>query len=225
MTGPGIVVRRVGREGEPVAVIDNFAPDPELARAAAAKAKFLASDDYYPGLKAAVPNAYLASQSGALATVFREVFGVSGAVAVLELSFAVVSASVDALALPQRIPHTDGLEPGRLALVHYLVPGGCDGTAFYRHRSTGFETIDRARSAEYFAALEGDMREHGVPSPTYPGSDTALFERTAHFEGVYNRALIYRGRILHSGAITPGREHAADAATGRLTITGFFAAD
>ena len=224
MTLPSVVARRIGRESEPVAIIDNFASDPEALRRVGSAAAFSSSDDHYPGLKAAVPGDYLTAQRGVLSTVFREVFGVSGEVLVLEVSFAVVSTQPDALTLQQRIPHVDGLQPGRLALVHYLQPGGCDGTAFYRHRRTGFETIDLARSAKYFAALEEDVRQNGTPPPAYPDGDTPVFERIGQIEGAYNRALLYRGRMLHSGAISPGHNHTADPTTGRLTITGFFAA-
>jgi len=224
MMRPRIVARRIGREGEPVAIIDGFASCPDRLRAEAAEAAFARSDGHYPGVKAPVPPSYMIEQRDVLAVVFREVFSVTGKVAILEASFAIVSAPAEALALEQRIPHTDGLAPGRLALVHFLVPGRCDGTAFFRHRRTGFETVDSARSPAYFSALNADLRQHGLPPPAYPEGDSPMFERTGHVQGLYNRALVYRSRMLHSGAIMPGRAQAADAATGRLTITGFFEA-
>ena len=157
--------------------------------------------------------------------IFKQVFGISDKVAVLDATYALVTAAPDALTREQRLPHVDALEPGRIALIHYLVPGGGDGTAFYRHRSTGFETIDRARSAAYFAALNDDLRTHGPPPAAYLNGSTAIFERTGHFDGLFNRALVYRSRILHSGAIGGDQPLTADPKTGRLTITGFFAAD
>lgn len=222
---PTVTVHRIGHEGEPVAVIENFAPDPDTLRDDGALRKFTASEDYYPGLKAPAPDDYLAIQRAVLAAVFRDVFGAGDRVSVLDVTYAMVTAAPDTLSLEQRLPHVDALQPGRLALIHYLVPGGSDGTAFYRHRATGFETVDRERSAPYFAQLNEDLRKHGPPVAGYLEGSTPIFERIGHFDGNYNRALIYRGRLLHCGAIWAGRSLPADPRTGRLTITGFFAAD
>ena len=222
---PTVTVSRVGAEGEPVAVIENFAPDPDVLREDSATRRFQRTDDHYPGVKAPVPADYLPQIWPVLAPVFKSVFGVPDRVSVLDVTYSLVADEVTALALEQRLPHVDALHPGRLALIHYLVPDGCDGTAFFRHRSTGFETIDHARSAHYFASLNEDLRAHGEPPLAYPDGSTPIFEQTRHFDGHYNRALIYRGRMLHSGAIRPDSPSSADPRTGRLTITGFFAAD
>ncbi len=221
---PTVTVHSLGNEREPVAVVENFASDPDVLRAEAALKSFESSNDYYPGLKAPVSNTYLAAQHALLTTVLREIFGIAGEVSVLDVCYAIVTTPAAALTLQQCIPHVDGLEPDRIALIHYLVPEGCDGTAFYRHRSTQFETVDQARSSQYFASLNGDFKTHGHPPSAYLDGDTSIFERTGHFAGVYNRALIYRGRLLHCGAIGAGPPLPKTPETGRLTITGFFAA-
>ena len=230
MTQPRVTVHCIGQESEPVAVIEHFAPDPAALRAAAIAARFDGAGQHYPGIRAAVPSSYLAEVRALLGPVFREVFGVSEAVSVLDVRFSIVTTPPAALSLEQRLPHVDALDTGQLALVHYLgcgdesADGEGDGTAFYRHRSTGFETIDQGRSARYFAALNADLRRHGMPPPAYLHGDTPVFERIGHFAGRYNRALVYRGRLLHCGAISPDAALPADAATGRVTVTGFFAA-
>jgi hypothetical protein len=229
VTVPTVTVHRIGEEREPVAVIENFAAAPDALRDHAATCSFHGTDNHdlghYPGLKAPVAADYLAQQWPILAPIFKAVFGVSGKISVLDATYAIVTNQPDALTLEQRLPHVDALAPGRLALIHYLVPQGSDGTAFYRHRSSGFETIDRARSNAYFAQLNDDLRSHGLPPPAYLNGSTKMFERIGHFEGLYNRALVYRGRLLHSGAIAPGGALSDDPRHGRLTITGFFAAD
>jgi hypothetical protein len=222
LIAPRVTVHRLGSEREPIAVIDNFAANPDALCAAAATATFAAADAHYPGIRAPLPGDYLRDQRGLMAAVLREVFGVQGGVRVLDARFSVVTVPPGALALPQRLPHVDALAPGQLALVHYLVPGGTDGTAFYRHRSSGFETLNAARAPGYFAALDAELGRHGSPRG-YMAGDTPLFERIGGFDGAFNRALLYRGRLLHSGAIAPGRALPADPASGRLTITGFFA--
>ncbi len=225
MITPAVTVHRIGREGEPVAVIENFTPEPGALRDDGAMRVFAARDDYYPGVKAPVPDDYIAAQLAVLRPIFRDVFGITNRISVLDICYAIVTAASDTLALKQRLPHVDGLAPGGLALIHYLVPGGSDGTAFYRHRATGFETIDRARSDSYFAHLNQDLRIHGPPPLAYLDGSTPIFERIGHFDGHFNRALIYRGRLLHSGAISADRALTSDPKTGRLTITGFFATD
>ncbi|WP_010164976.1 DUF6445 family protein [Sphingomonas sp. PAMC 26617] len=221
MSGPSVAARRIGREAEPIAIIDHFAPDPEALRRFAARQRFAPAGRHYPGIKAALPPDYMPTQGPLIGKILREVFGVAGKVSILEADFSIVTALPSSLSIEQRLPHVDALESGRLALVHYLVPGGTDGTAFYRHRSTGFETVDTARSATYFASLRRDLSEGAVPE-AYITNDTLLFEQTASLPGVYNRALLYRSRMLHSGAIGEDATLSDDPATGRLTVTGFF---
>lgn len=122
----------------------------------------------------------------------------------------------------QRLPHVDAYGRERIALVHYLSPTDEDGTAFFRHRGTGFETIDATRAPSYFGKLEDELGERAVPAG-YIAGDTALFERTAVAPSRYNRALLYRSYVLHSGAISPDASLSPDPALGRLTVTGFFA--
>ncbi len=222
MNAPRVSVRRIGNEREPVAIIDGFSADPCALRQVATEQVYEPAGRHYPGIKAPLPQTYLRDQGAVIGAVLREVFGLAVKVTVLEARFSIVVATGDALSLEQRLPHVDALEPGRTALIHYLVPSGTDGTAFYRHRSTGFETVDADRSPAYLAALNAELKNE-TPVPGFIAGDTPLFERTARLDGIYNRALLYRSRLLHSGAISPGAMLPADPATGRLTITGFFA--
>ena len=68
---------------------------------------------------------------------------------------------------------------------------------------------------------QGDLRSAAGPPPGYIAGDTALFEMTALAPARYNRALVYRSRLLHSGAIAPDAALSPDPATGRLTVTAF----
>ncbi len=159
-----------------------------------------------------------------LSQVMREVFGFRRGAKVLGASYAIVTTPPGQLTLEQRLPHVDALDPGRMAIVHYLSPDDVDGTAFYRHRATGFETITAARSPAYFAALNTDIAAHGRPEAAYLCGDTPIFEQTSAISARFNSALIYRSRVLHSGAISPGRTFSSDPLTGRLTVTCFLAA-
>lgn len=218
-------VRLVGREREPVVTVEGFSPDPDRLRRLAAEASFAGDDIYYPGVKAPISVDYFNETRATIAAVLREVFDVRKGADVIRASYSIVTTPPHELSTEQRMPHVDSIEPGALAILHYIAPGDRDGTAFYRHRSTQFETLDAARSEEYFKTLNADILRCGPPPPAYICGDTPLFEKIGHVDGAYNRALIYRGRLLHSGAISAGRELPADPLRGRLTIASFLAAE
>lgn len=109
----------------------------------------------------------------------------------------------------------------RIALVHYLSPQASEGTAFFRHRATGFEAVDERRAPAYFARLDGELGDGAMLPPHYVTGDTTLFERTMPVSARFNRAVLYRSYLLHSGAIDSASTLSADPAVGRLTVTGF----
>ncbi|OQW60439.1 MAG: hypothetical protein A4S17_00670 [Proteobacteria bacterium HN_bin10] len=224
MTSPSVSVASVGQERETVVVIDDFAPDPHSLRQQAAKAAFARDELHYPGVKSPAPAHYFEAVQPIIASVMRELFGFRQGASVLRATYSLVTTPPDLLSVEQRLPHVDALEPGRMAILHYLALDDDDGTSFYRHRSTQFETLTAERSGAYFDSLNADLAEHGPPPAAYINGDSAIFERTAHFEGRFNRALIYRGRLLHSGAIRADRELFSDPAIGRLTVTSFLSA-
>ncbi|WP_368738193.1 DUF6445 family protein, partial [Escherichia coli] len=57
-----------------------------------------------------------------------------------------------------RAPAIIGIDFHPVRAVRDLAPDGGDGTGFFRHRATGFETIDAARSAGYLATLNAELR-------------------------------------------------------------------
>ncbi len=218
---PDILARRIGAEAQPIAIVDGFHPDPDALRSHAATASFEPGRNHYPGLRADLPADYFALVRPALAQTIVGVFGHRGKIALIDASYAIVTTPPDQLTLPQRLPHMDAVDLDRIALVHYLSPDSSDGTAFFRHRSTGFETVDATRSPIYLDQLNAELRHTGEPPAAYIDGSTPLFERIHQVEARYNRAVIYRSALLHSGAIAPGAVLDADPATGRLTVTVF----
>lgn len=215
-----VTLRRIGREGRPLIVIDDFAADPDALRAAAIGTAFGPAENHYPGIRAPLPPDYLRAQEPVMAAAIRELMGLTGALHVIDASFSIVTTPRAELSVRQRLPHVDAFGEDRIALVHYLSPDR-DGTAFYRHRATGFETIDVRRAPVFFDQLEAELRLGGPPSAGYVAGDTALFEQIALAEARYNRALLYSSCLLHSGAIAPEAALSPDPAKGRLTVTGF----
>jgi hypothetical protein len=211
----------IGAEAQPLAILDDFAPDPDGLRSFAMAAGFTAALNHFPGVRAALPEAYLRTQLPVIAAAAAEAFGRAGPVTIVDASFSIVSTPAEALSVAQRLPHIDAFTEDRIALVHYLSPSGGDGTAFFRHRATGFETVDEARRDLFFRHLDIEMRHGGVPPPGYVRGDTRLFECIRTEPAVYNRALLYRSWNLHSGAISPANPLLPDPGAGRLTVTGF----
>ncbi|MFN7159779.1 MAG: DUF6445 family protein, partial [Erythrobacter cryptus] len=125
------------------------------------------------------------------------------------------------LSLRHRIPHHDHSDARRVAIMHYLGGPETGGTAFYRHRRTGFEAITPAREAAYAAGLAADAAEYGPPPPGYPGADSPAYEQIGMVEARPDRLALYRGCQLHSGVIPDPAALSPDPARGRLTINMF----
>lgn len=217
----GARVETIGREARPVIVIDDFAPRWQDLRAMALRTPHAAMPGHYPGVRAEVPPALAQALARSLEGLIAQVFGLPGPCDVLAALWSVVATPPGALTAIQRLPHFDGLEPERIALVLFLCEAHHGGTAFYRHRATGFETVDPARHAAYDAALQDDVARHGLPQADYIRGDTALFEQIARFAAAPNRALIYRSNALHCADLPPDAAFDPDPATGRLTLNAF----
>ncbi|CAA9494362.1 MAG: hypothetical protein AVDCRST_MAG44-391 [uncultured Sphingomonas sp.] len=220
MTGPAITACGIGREGQTLVTIDDFAPTPDALREAACASRF-ESAHHYPGIRSTLPDAYLREQLPLITKVLRSVFGRYGPVRVLDASFSIVTTPPDALSIAQRLPHCDAYSADRIALIHYLSLTSEEGTAFFRHRATGFETVNEARRQIYAERLAAELANADPLPQAYIASDTALFERIALAKARYNRALLYPSCLLHSGAIRSISSLDPTPETGRLTITGF----
>lgn len=214
-------IESIGAEAQPLVILDDFAPDPDGLRSFAQAADFTPALNHFPGVRAALPADYLATQLPIIAMAAAEALGRRGSITVVDASFSIVSTPTGELTIPQRLPHIDAFTEDRIALIHYLSPADGDGTAFFRHRSTGFETVDEAKRELFFRHLDIELRHGGVPPPEYVLGDTPLFECIRSEPARYNRALLYRSWNLHSGAISPDNALSADPAAGRLTVTGF----
>jgi hypothetical protein len=154
--------------------------------------------------------------------LLRECFDLEPGRFVFPMShFSLVTQPPEKLAFLQRVPHIDSVRGDGLATVHYLFRNDWGGTAFYRHRRSGFEYIDESRHAAYFDCLAQESRQKEAWGAGYIDDDTALFERIADAEGVFNRLIVYRRNSLHSGLIRNDRVPPADPLLGRLSLNCF----
>lgn len=212
----------IGRERSPLLVIDDFAARPDdLVRQAVPK-HFGPTRFFFPGIRAKAPRSYQRFFLGELQDLLIDFFELDAKSLKLTMChYSIVTTRPEDLVMAQRIPHFDFTQRDGLASIHYLFRRGYDGTAFYRHRKTGFEYIDESRSETYFRLLNEEACGPGAPGPAYINGDTPLFEQIEEQEGVFNRLLVYRGHSLHSGCI--GRDFVPDPnpETGRLSINTF----
>ncbi|NII09382.1 DUF6445 family protein [Oleiagrimonas sp. C23AA] len=214
--------REIGRERAPLLIIDALVAEPERLVHKAGRSAFNVRSAYFPGIRARAPAAYEALLESVLKPLLPEHFGIQpGRFAFSMCHYSLVCTPPQQLQMAQRMPHIDSVEDNGLASVHYLFPGAWGGTAFYRHRGTGFEYIDRSRRETYFRQLEAESLGPQAPAAGYINGDTALFEQVAKVDARFNRLVVYRRHSLHSGCIDSQRVPPADPGNGRLSINTF----
>ncbi len=223
-THPAVSIQKltIGREKAPLLVIDNLVSDADSLVDLAATKIYGGVATYYPGIRAKVPLTYQQFVLDRFGPLFSEYFDLAGAkLRFTACHFSIVTTPPEKLEYLQRIPHTDSFLGSQLAFVHYLFKADLGGTAFYRHRKTGFEVIDETRGAEYLRCLEEEKHGPLAPPPGYINGDTPLYEEVGRQQGVFNRMLTYRRSSLHSGCIASGFVPDPDPRTGRLSVNGF----
>jgi len=217
-----IVSSHYGEDKSPILIVDNFLANAEQLIDHAAEQRYGDAGRYYPGMRVKVPEEYLYLLADDLKDRVFDCFQLAGdRLRYSANHYSIVTTPPEKLNLLQRIPHFDALDSDGLAMIHYLFKKPLGGTAFYRHRKTGFEYIDESRKVEYFQSLESENDGSNMPGAAYINSDTPLFEQTARQEGIFNRVLIYRRNTLHSGCIAPDFVPDSNPRTGRLTVTCF----
>jgi hypothetical protein len=211
----------IGAERAPLLVIDNFVANAEALVEDARARAFTVRSQYFPGIRAEAPPAYqqlLLTRASSLLDRFDMP---EGKLSLSMCHYSLITTPAQELAPLQRIPHVDSFAKSGLATIHYLFKAKYGGTAFYRHRRTGFETIDESRRETYARALYDEHSGGAMPAPEYINGDTDLFEQIAKQDGVFNRLLIYRRNSLHSGCIEAGFVPDPNPSTGRLSINSF----
>lgn len=217
-----IQLRRIGHEAQPLLVIDNVLADPQAMIAAAQAGGFyVPGHTKYPGLNAPLPEAYYQTVVTGLRGAIEAAFGLPRDAWIKFFGFFALATTPADQAQPiQKIPHYDSLDAGRLAMVHYLCRGDFGGTGFFRHKATGFESVDASREAAYVAAASAEI-EHAPGSLTdYAGDGMAYYDLAGQAEAVFDRLILYRTHVLHS-ALLKGAALSPNPAAGRLTANGF----
>jgi hypothetical protein len=210
----------IGAERSPILCIDDFSAEPGPLVDQAARAHYIDVGPVYPGVRAPAPAEYVRTLLTTIAPEVERVFGAPPEDELELCAFSMVTTPSSTLKPAQRIPHFDGPEPRRFAFLHYLCAPHFGGTSFYRHRSTGFESVTPERMMIYRAEVERELRA-SPPAAVYMNANTEVFEQVHSVAASFNRLVIYRGNLLHSGDIPPGLVLIEDPRHGRLTINGF----
>lgn len=107
MTRPTIDVKRIGREQQPVVIIDHCFAEPAAWRERGREAVYDVPGEFYPGTRASVPPAYFGAFGQLLGAVLRRAFGFTQAASFDRAFFSIITTPSHQLTLAQRIPHID----------------------------------------------------------------------------------------------------------------------
>lgn len=218
-------LERIGQEKEPVLTVERVLRDPHsLVEYAATEVGFTpawSEHGGYPGIRAPAPLNYVHSLVRALDPFLRRAFDL-GAVklARAECNLSMVTQPPELLKPLQRIPHVDTADPLQFAILHYLCGPEHGGTAFYRHRATGFEMLTPERVPDFEATRDRELADLSGPS-SYITGDSPHYKQIKLFEAGFDRVLVYRSRTLHSGMIPTSSTFSNDPRKGRLTANIF----
>lgn len=212
----------IGRERLPVLVVDNFLDTPEqLVEYCISHSQFNGMDAFYPGVRSPAPELYVQFLYQYLHEIIYRTFSLKGEmVKSVTSDFSIVVTPPSQLKAVQCMPHFDSLNEFELAAVHYLCDPKLGGTSLYRHRSTGYESVDQSRFPLYSKVLKEELLSNTYPQ-TYMNGDNHLFERIMSYEAEYNRIIVYPCNCLHSGNIASDFSFEKDPRKGRLTINTF----
>ncbi len=218
-------MQSIGAELRPLAVVEDFAHDPEalIAYAESGEPFRATPGDLYPGIRKPTPTEYAEDFCTRYGDLLRQRFGLpdSSVPRVIYSALSITTIEPRRLRPVQRVPHFDTSAANQLAIVHYLCGPEHGGTSFYRHRGTGFETINKERLHRYAETLKREVMAEHPPRAEYMNGDDRLFVRVASYEARCNRALIYPSNVLHSGDIRHVSPPDAPPRAARLTVNSF----
>lgn len=218
-----ISMQRLGASREPLLVIDTFLREPELlVRQAQSSTEWEeASPGGYPGIRAGLPSNYARQTLRRLDPIIRSrIFDSPRKLGKFECSFSMVTKELEALHASQKLPHIDVANENRIAILHYLCGAQFGGTAFFRQDATGLEKVTAKDRGRYLTARKSDMNNLAEKAG-FPNEQTDGYTKIGSVEAQFNRLVIYRSCILHSGIISAPEELSDDPNKGRLTANFF----
>lgn len=215
-------VETVRNENTKVLRVTDFFVQPDAILESAAKHSFMNVNSLFPGLRAAMEPALLDPICTAVSQLASTYLGHPETTWKGQAWYSIVSEAPEKLRPLQRLPHFDGFDEDQLAIMIYLNKTEHGGTAFFRHKSTGFERVSEGRFPEYRNQLESAVASNGMPPARYVTDGAPRFEKIADFGAQFNSLVLYPSTLLHSGVIDNDLPLPRDPMTGRFTLNGFF---
>ena len=222
-----VEILEIGRLKSKAIVIDNFLPNAlDAVDAAAAIADFPAEGTTaYPGRRHQIGPADKASSCVMdilkMASPLIQSQYDAGNFRVLEASFSLLTTLPEEMSPRQRIPHYDWAETNHLAILLHLHHVPNTGTAFYRHIASDLEHVTKDAVPEYIKRVQVELAETDLDPISSGGQSNIHFEKIAQVEAKFNRLVMYRGCLLHSGYVSSDFNFSGDPRTGRLTANVF----
>lgn len=219
----------VGNEGQKILIIDNLMSNPKnMIDFAAEKSDFYLykkEGNFYPGVRLPPPKGYFDCLMKAIRPVINAEYEIDNDAKMTkaECSVSLVTLKPEELSKMQSLPHFDSVNQNQFALLHYLCDEKHGGTAFYRSNLTGYETVTRERFEHYTSSFVEDIKNNGPPKQEYIVDTNERFTKVGSVKIKYNRLIVYRSCLLHSGLIDSGISVDPDPRTGRLTANAFVA--
>ncbi|WP_237068001.1 DUF6445 family protein [Microbulbifer guangxiensis] len=220
-----VSIERLGNEQTPIVIIDDAHPQPEQLVRAARNSQWLRENPYYPGMRAQVPADYLSPLLEKVADALEQAYDLdtrnglaSAAITNAFCCYSMVTKPPTELQPIQSLPHFDATHGRQLAMLHYLCDKPFRGTAFFRHRESGFENILDDRVTAYQAQAGKHLEQ---VQPGYASECGDWYEKVGEVEARFNRVTFYPASLLHSGIVGRTERLSDNAVQGRLTITGF----
>ena len=222
---PNITPLVIGEEATPLLIIDDFANSPDdIIEFAGDGASFKADpQNFYPGKRKLIPNQYSEQICHQYSDFFSNFFGIKSVTKAKSVisALAIADTPIEKLRPMQMIPHIDTPQSNQFAVVHYLCSREHGGTAFYRHKQTGYEAITQQRLYQYASQVKKEAIANQLhKTPCYMRGSNIMFEQLYSVEASMNRAIIYPSNLLHSGNINP-LLLSPSPQKGRLTIGSF----
>jgi len=222
---PKITKLVIGEERTPLLIIDGFANNPEHIIEFSGDGSGFKGDpqNFYPGKRKGLPNQYSEQICQQYLPLFQTFFGFEQALSAKPVisALAIADTPIEKLRPMQMIPHIDTPQSNQFAVVHYLCSPEHGGTAFYRHKQTGFEVVTQERLYEYGSQVKKEAIANQLhKTPCYMHGSNTMFEQLYSVGASMNRAVIYPSNFLHSGNINP-LLLSASPQQGRLTIGSF----
>jgi len=187
----------IGLEKQPLLIIDNFYPKPFILQEEADKAQFSKNAPYYPGERAIVETPYLNVIMHGLTDAMIKLFGYREGAKVEECYYSKLSTPPEELHMVQRLPHIDGGNDDKIAVLHYLCGPEFGGTAFYRQNATGFETVPSDRFQNYSDTVYKEHDELGPPEAAYFNKSDQRFEKICAPNDQYIYKSAIEPRLTH----------------------------